>query len=298
MPSPTRLLLTGATGNVGAAALRALLRLRLPGTVVVAAGRTPNHGRQQLALEAADHVESVLFDFTKLETVAPALHGVTGLLLVRPPAISDVARYLQPVVHAAVAAGVGHIVFLSLQGAQYNPFVPHHKVEGYLKKSGIRYSLLRPSFFMQNLSTTHRDDIRLHDQLLLPAGHARTSFVDAHDVGEVAAKLLLNPPAASAGYELTGRHAYTYAEVAAQLSAVLGRPIRYRAAGIREFRAYERAKGTPAPLLNVMTGIYLAARFGLAAHVSSVLAELLGREPGTLRSFLERERACWLPQMK
>ena len=295
MPSPTRLLLTGATGNVGAAALRALLRLRSPGTVVVAAGRTPNHGRQQLAPEAADCVESVLFDFTKPETVAPALHGVTGLLLVRPPAISDVARYLQPVVHAAVAAGVGHIVFLSLQGAQYNPFVPHHKVEGYLKESGIRYSLLRPSFFMQNLSTTHRDDIRLHDQLLLPAGHARTSFVDVHDVGEVAAKLLLNPPAASAGYELTGRHAYTYTEVAAQLSAVLGRPIRYRAAGIREFRAYERAKGTPAPLLNVMTGIYLAARFGLAAHVSPVLAELLGREPGTLRSFLERERTCWLP---
>ena len=44
-----------------------------------------------------------------------------------------------------------------------------------------------------------------------------------------------------------------------------------------------------------MTGIYLAARFGLAAHVSSVLAELLGREPGTLWAFLERERACWLP---
>ena len=295
MPSPARLLLTGATGNVGAAALRALLRLRSPGTAVVAAGRTPNHGRQQLAPEAADYVESVLFDFTKPETVAPALHGVTGLLLVRPPAISDVARYLQPVVHAAVAAGVGHIVFLSLQGAQYNPFVPHHKVESYLKESGIRYSLLRPSFFMQNLSTTHRDDIRLHDQLLLPAGHARTSFVDAHDVGEVAAKLLLNPPAASAGYELTGRYAYTYTEVAAQLSAVLGRPIRYRAAGIREFRAYERAKGTPAPLLNVMTGIYLAARLGLAAHVSPVLAELLGREAGTLRSFLERERTCWLP---
>ena len=119
--------------------------------------------------------------------------------------------------------------------------------------------------------------------------------MDAVDVGEVAAKLLLMPPAASAGYELTGRNAFTYDEVAAQLSAVLGRPIRYRAAGIREFRAYERAKGTPPTLVNVMTGIYLAARFGLAAHVSPVLAELLGREPGTLWAFLERERACWLP---
>ena len=295
MPSSPRLLLTGATGNVGAAALRALLRLRPPGTVVVAADRALDHARQQLVPGMADHVESVPFDFTKPETVAPALKGVTGLLLVRPPAISDVACYLKPVVQAAAAAGVQHVVFLSLQGAQYNPFVPHHKVEGYLKKSGLRYSLLRPSFFLQNLSTTHRDDIRERDQLLLPAGHARTSFVDAVDVGEVAAKLLLMPPAASAGYELTSREALTYDEVAAQLSAVLGRRIRYRAAGIREFRAYERAKGTPTALVNVMTGIYLAARFGLAAHVSPVLAELLGREPGTLRAFLARERACWMP---
>ena len=229
------------------------------------------------------------------DTIGPALSGVTGLLLVRPPAISDVRRYLLPVVRAAAAAGVEHVVFLSLQGAQYNPFVPHHKVEGYLKESRLRYSLLRPSFFMQNLSTTHRDDIRRHHQLLLPAGHARTSFVDAEDVGAVAAQLLLAPPATSAGYELTSRQALTYDEVTAELSAVLGRPIRYRAAGIFEFRAYEKAKGTPPALINVMTGIYLAARFGLAAHVSPVLAGLLGREPGTLRAFLERERACWLP---
>ena len=279
---------------MGAAALRSLLRQRPLGTEVVMAARPAGPRSERREWTEQDAMEVVPFDFTKPETIAPPLRGVTGLLLVRPPAISDVARYLLPVVRAAVVAGVQHVVFLSLQGAQYNPFVPHHKVEGYLKKSGLRYSLLRPSFFMQNLSTTHRDDIRRHDQLLLPAGHARTSFVDAVDVGEVAAKLLLAPPATSAGYELTSREALTYDEVAALLSAVLGRPIRYRAAGIREFRACERAKGTPAALVNVMTGIYLAARFGLAAHVSPVLAELLGREPGTLRAFLERERACWL----
>ena len=295
MPASPRLLLTGATGNVGGAALHELLRQRPAGTQLAVASREPERNRAHLALGAADQVEVVPFDFTKPETVAPALKGVTGLLLVRPPAISDVARYLKPVVQAAVTAGVAHVVFLSLQGAQYNPFVPHHQVEGYLKKSGLRYSLLRPGFFMQNLSTTHRDDIRRRDQLLLPAGHGRTSFVDAADVGTVATRLLLAPPAAPAGYELTGRTAFTYDEVAAQLSAVLGRPIRYHAASIRAFRAYERTKGTPPALINVMTGIYLAARFGLAAHVSPVLAGLLGREPGTLSEFLTRERACWLP---
>jgi len=293
MPT-VRILLTGATGNVGGAALRALLQ-RPSGVELVVAARDPDRARPLLALDDTTNVAVVPFDFTKPATIAPALRGVTSLLLVRPPAISDVRRYLQPVVEAAMAAGVGQVVFLSLQGAQYNPFVPHHKVEGYLKASSLRYSLLRPSFFMQNLSTTHRDDIRLRHQLLLPAGHARTSFVDTEDVGAVAAQLLLVPPAESGGYELTGHQALTYDEVAAQLSAVLGRTIRYRPAGIFEFRAFEQHKGTPPALINVMTGIYLAARFGLAAHVSPVLAGLLGREPGTLRAFLERERACWLP---
>ena len=111
----------------------------------------------------------------------------------------------------------------------------------------------------------------------------------------MAAQLLLAPPTTSTGYELTGRQALIYDEVTAELSAVLGRPIRYRAAGILEFQAYEKAKGTPPALANVMTDIYLAARFGLAVHVSPVLTGLLGHEPGTPRAFLKRERACWLP---
>ena len=297
MPTPARLLITGATGNVGGEALRILRGQQPAGTTLVVASRDPERDRARLALSAADRVEVVPFDFTKPETVAPVLRGVTGLLLMRPPALSDVAIYLKPVVEAASAAGVGHVVFLSLQGAQHNPFVPHHKVEGYLQASRMRFSFLRPSFFMQNLSSTLRDDIRERDQLMLPAGHARTSFVDALDVGAVAAQLLRTPPTASDAYELTSHEALTYDEIAARLTEVLGRPIRYHAAGIWEFRAYERAKGTPAALVNVMTGIYLAARFGLAEHVSPVLGELLGRAPGTLRAFLERERACWLPEV-
>ncbi len=295
MPMPARLLITGATGNVGGAALRVLLRQRPSGTTLAVASQYPEDDRVQLALGGADHVEVVSFDFTKPETIAPALRGVTGLLLMRPPALNEVATYLKPVVQAAVAAGVGHIVFLSLQGAQYNPFVPHHKAERYLEDSGVRYSFLRPSFFMQNLSSSLREDIRDRDQIMLPAGHARTSFVDAEDVGTVAAQLLLAPPTASAAYELTSYDALTYDEIAARLTEVLGRPIRYHAAGIWEFRAHERAKGTPAALVNVMTGIYLAARFGLASHVSPVLGELLGRAPNSLRDFLKRERTCWLP---
>gem|GEM_PF-5715961 len=63
-------------------------------------------------------MDVVGFDFTQPATIAPALRGVTGLLLVRPPAISDVRRYRLLVVRAAVAGGVRHMVFLLLRWAQ------------------------------------------------------------------------------------------------------------------------------------------------------------------------------------
>ena len=105
-----RILLTGATGNVGGAALRALLQRPSEVELVVAA-RDPDRARPLLALDDTTSVAVVPFDFTKPATIAPALRGVTSLLLVRPPAISDVQRYLRPVIEAALAAGVGQVVF-------------------------------------------------------------------------------------------------------------------------------------------------------------------------------------------
>ena len=115
-----RILLTGATGHVGGAALRLLLRQPAGPTLAVAA-----RDRLRLGLLATGAVDVVPFDFTQPAAIAPALNGVTGQLLVRPPAFSDVRCYLLPVVRAAVAAGVEHVALLALHGAQHNPFVPH-----------------------------------------------------------------------------------------------------------------------------------------------------------------------------
>lgn len=82
----------------------------------------------------------VRFDFTDPTTFADALRDVGQLFLVRPPAISQVKRFIYPALDTARAAGVEHIVFLSLLGAERNPFVPHRKIETYIQASGIPYT--------------------------------------------------------------------------------------------------------------------------------------------------------------
>ena len=104
----------------------------------------------------------------KILITAPA--GVSRVLLVRPPALVDVNRYFLPFVQAVQRAGVGHVLFLSLEGVENNTITPHHKIGKLILETGGRkaapptlrlgYTMLRPSFFMQNLSTTHRTEIR------------------------------------------------------------------------------------------------------------------------------------------
>ena len=110
-------------------------------------------------------VEAVLFDFTNPDTYPTTLDGVKHMFLMRPPHISNVQRDMVPFLDATQAAGVEQVVFLSLIGIEQNKQVPHYKVEQYLRASKMAFTFLRASFFMQNLSGTHREEIRDYDEI-------------------------------------------------------------------------------------------------------------------------------------
>ena len=211
------ILVTGASGNVGREVVRAL-------TARGASVRAGVYERNDTA-HLFPTVETSRFDFAAPATFPAAFDGVDRLFLMRPPAISNVNRDIRPVIDYAARAGVGHVVFLSLVGAERNPFLPHARIERLLVNSGIPWTTLRCGFFMQNLDTTHRQDIVEHNDLFVPAGGGRTAFIDARDIGDVAARVLTEAGHAGAAYALTGSESLTYGEVAAIMSAELGRPI-------------------------------------------------------------------------
>lgn len=276
---------TGATGHVGSEVMHLLH----------AAGQPVRVGVRPAALaryQAPEGVEVTAFDFADPATHAPALRGIRRLFLMRPPPISDTKRFINPVIDAARAAGVEQIVFLSLLGADRLPVVPHAHVESYLAGADVPWTVLRPSFFMQNLSTTHRDDIRA-GELLVPAGGGRTSFIDIRDIAAVAARVLSEEGHTGRAYALTGAEALNYHQVAQLLSVELGRTIVYRRPSLLRFVRHMRARGMSWPVILVMAGIYTTARLGLAGAITLDSAHLLGREPITMRQFVHDERGCW-----
>ena len=280
------ILVTGATGNVGAEVMR-LLQQKI--CHVVAAVRNPDKAQQILG----NNIDYVPFDFTNPNTFTSAFLGVNKLFLVRPPALANLSKDIAPALQAAIAAGVEHIVFLSILGAERNKVVPHSQIERYINELGIKFTFLRASFFMQNLNTTHREDIK-NGELFLPAGNGKTSFIDVRDIAAVAVRALIEDGHSNRAYPLTGNEALTYYDVADIFTSVLGKEIRYTNPSLLKFIWVMRSRGLKLDFVLIMAAIYTTARLGLAGAVTSDTEQLLGRPPLTMRQYVEDYRQFWL----
>ena len=286
------ILVTGATGNVGREVVRLLSAQKFP---VTAAVRNPIEAQKDFS----SNVRCVLFDFTNPDTFADTFAGIDKLFLVRPPNIADINQII-PALNAAKQAGIEEIIFLSIIGADRNRIVPHYAIERAIEQLNIPAIFLRCSFFMQNLNTTHREDIRIRDRLFMPAGNGRTSFIDVRDIAAVALKFLTESNRSKGAsqldraYDLTGAVALTYDEVATVFTNVLDRPIHYTNPSIPIFIWQMLRQGFPLPFILVMVGIYTTARFGLASMVTSDVQQLLDRVPISMQQYVEDYRQYWL----
>lgn len=281
-----KILVTGATGNVGLEVVRLLHEQGYP---VRAAVRSPTRS----SISLLTNVESVRFDFEQPQTFEAALQGITTLFLVRPPAISQVKKYIYPAIAAARAAGVERVVFLSLLGAERNRIVPHAQIEAYIQSIDLPYTFLRASFFMQNLSTIHRGDIRDSSEIFIPAGIGKTSFIDVRDIANVAVKVITEPGHENKAYALTGDKALDYYEVAEIFTIVLSRQIVYTNPSIFKFALRMYNRGLAIDFIAVMIGIYTAARLGLAARVTQDVTQILQKAPIGMEEFVRDNQNSW-----
>lgn len=282
MPDSSSLIgVTGAPGNVGTPLVRALLRR---GARVRVLARHPDKARQAFAEVSPSQIEFGTLEFGRRRTYLNAFDGLDQLFVLRPPAVSQVSRDMFPALDVALGAGVRHFALLSLQGADKLPFTPHAQLEKHLSGNGAAFTFLRPSFFMQNLTTTHLPELR-KGIIAVPAGNGRTSFVDADDVGEAAAIVLTENGDDNRAYELTGPEALTYHEVAEVFTRVTGRLYRYTSPSPLAFYRQMRRHGAGRAETLIMEGIYATARLGLAKHVSEDLRVLLGRPASSIEDF-------------
>lgn len=286
-----KILITGATGNIGLSTLKLLESRNYSQVEVVAAVRDIERARK---IEGIENCNFCQFEFDEPSSYDKALEGVTKIVLIRPYQVSDVTKYIFPFLAKAEKIGVKHIVFVSIVGAERNRIYANHRTENHFKKLTIPWTILRPSLFMQNLSTLHRHDILEHDKINIPGGVGLVNYIDVRDVAEAIVTILMNPGHENQAYEITGPEAIDFYQIARIFSRELGREIKYlRPSAIRFVRQKLVDKKM---LLYVVTLslLYNAVRNGKMNYTNDVFCSITGHDPRHLADFVHEYRNCWL----
>ncbi|MBN8507828.1 MAG: NmrA family NAD(P)-binding protein [Burkholderiales bacterium] len=279
------IVVTGAGGLTGLAVLRALARRG-------GAARAFVH-RDAVATVArsAGAGEVVVGDLRERADCRRALAGARRLYHIAPRMSDAEVEIGHALIEAGRSAGLAHFVFHSVVHAQCDA-MGHHRdkrlVELALIESGLPYTLMQPTMYMQNLLPAW-ETIRGRGLYRLPySEQARMSLVDLGDVAEAAAAVLTEPGWDGAAFELCSGDRLTRVEMAAVIAGVLGRPVRAERCPLDEWQVAAAGSRTPFQLERVAAMFAHYDRFGLPGGNARVLRMMLGREPTRFDAFVRR----------
>ncbi|MGW2274323.1 NmrA family NAD(P)-binding protein [Streptomyces yangpuensis] len=284
----------GATGATGNAALHSLLALGAP---VRALTRTPHAPIPGTTGAHRPRPEVRYADAADAGSLRTAFEGGTRLFLAMANGPAQVELETRAV-DIAARSGIEHIVKISAPAAEPDSPVAvsrgHHAVEQHLRALGVNHTVLRPYAFMQNLLRLAPGIAR--GAILGAMGDAPCNYVDCRDIGDVAAAVLTAPGSGTGTHVLTGPEAVSHPELAARLSTVTRLRIRYVDLTPEEFREHllHRAH-MPAWLADHVTEIQQLA-VARPETPTDTVARLLGRPPRTLDAFLHENRHRLRPQ--
>ncbi len=280
----TKILITGATGNVGIEVMKSLQNTNHQFDIYAG---VRNFKEDSIKLSNYQ-VKFSLFDFTDFRTYHTALEGCDVVFLLRPPQISAVEKYFKPIIDICKDSGVKHIVFLSVQGVEKSKLIPHYKIEKLILESGIPYTFLRPAYFMQNFTTTLRNDLVNKNRIYLPAGKAKFTLIDVRDIGLVAAEILTKTSQhINKSYALTSKEKLTFSEMAKILSDVLGIDIQYKSPNLFSFFLSKRKEKMPSMLIFVMMMLHYFPRFQKEPEITDWVAKIIQQQPIDFEQFVK-----------
>ena len=271
------LAITGASGHIGGMVARHLSARGLP---LILPLRTPAKAPDLPACEAR------LFAYGDFELARQALSGVDVLFMVSAAESPTREQEHLTLVRAAAAAGVQHLVYLSFAGASASSTFTlartHAATEAAIQQTAMRYTFLRDNFYSEMMATIANAD----GIIAGPADDGRVACVSQQDVAQAAANILAAIASGddrhhNRSYTLTGSEALTFADIAAVLSKITGKPHRYHNQTLREaYASRERDyPETPAWQIEAWVSTYTAIAGGELATVSDDLPQLLGRAP-------------------
>lgn len=263
---------TGASGQLGRLVIDALLD-RVAPSEIVALVRAPD----SVSDLAAKGVQVRALDYDAPETLAPALAGVSRLLLISSNAVGSRVPQHGAVIGAAKAAGVALIAYTSILNAEHSPMLlaeEHKATEALLAASGLDTALLRNGWYTENYLMGAAAAVE-HGVLLGSSGDGIISAAARADYAEASATVLAR--GLTGTFELAGDVGFTQAELAAALAEISGKPVVYQNLPQADYAAALEQVGLPGPYAAILADSDARAGDGALFDGSGTLSQLIGR---------------------
>lgn len=284
----SKILITGATGNVGVEIIRYFHEQGTANTIV--AGVRDIEKAKKIFSDFTN-IQYVHFDFEKVESFDNALSGIDRVFLLRPPHISDVDKYFRPLIEKIKEKSINQLVFLSVQGAEKSKIIPHNKIERLITDNSFEYIFVRPAYFMQNLTTTLMGDIKSKRKIILPAGNAKFNWIDIENIAEATALLLDKfEEYKNRAFEITGTQNKCFADVLAIMNKIIEKPIQFQNINPVKFFVLKNREKMEKGMILVMIMLHFLPRFSKEPYISSFYENLTGKKPTDLETFIRREK--------
>jgi NAD(P)H dehydrogenase (quinone) len=290
-----KLLVTGASGKLGQLVLDALLRRGVAASDIVATTRDPS----KLAGYAAKGVEVRAADFNDAELTRKAFTGADRIALISTDALDDKGtRKAQQAaaVQAAKDAGARHIVYTSLPAAESSKVIfagDHLGTEQAIKASGLTYTLLRNSWYQENMFM-NLPQVLKSGHWYTSSGTGKIAHVAREDCAEAIAAALASGSNECVTYTLTGSELRSTDEVAALASEITGKPIEVVHLTDEQLAGGMKAAGVPEFLIPTLVSFETAAREGNLGAQTNDVETLTSRKPKSLRAFFEESKDALL----
>jgi uncharacterized protein YbjT (DUF2867 family) len=286
----TKILVTGATGNVGSRVVRELRGRGVPVRAFV-------RDTDKAAAMPGDDVELAVGDFGDSGSLRRAMEGVQGVFLACSNQLRQV-EYETRVIDAAKRMGVRRIVKLSALGAEVDSPVAfwdwHAGIEHHLRASDVPSVVLRPAFSMANLLAS-AEAVKYTGKLFAPAGDAGISMVHPQDVAAAASVALTEDGHDGRTYTLTGPEAITFGQVAEYLWGALGREIEYLNVPDEAASQSMVEQGLPAFVASQIVTVFGILRGGAQEQTTDTVRSLTGRYPYSFADFATEHARLFTP---
>ena len=281
-------LVTGATGKTGAYTVPLLIERNHRVRAFV---HRRDDRSERLAAQGAEIAEGDLLD---MHAVRTALAGVDGAYFCYPiePGLVEATAYFAQAAREAEVGAIVNMSQISARAEAGSDAARQHWIgERVLDWSSVPVTHIRPTFFAEwltMLAETFRENGIIH----LPFGDARHAPIAAADQARVIAAVLDDPaPHAGRTYPLFGPTEITYYEIAAEVTRVLNRPVKYEPVPVEAFGDVLRARGMSPHLVQHLLHVAVDYQNGIFAGTNDVVERVGGAPPTDVATFVADHRA-------